>query len=164
MSALSHKVVLFARQNLGKRVFAEVTNARGECWDLAFAALASAGAKTPHDYGSIYKWSSKKVPLSQAKPGDIIQYERYQFVMRKTNANGAWEEMSGTIGEPRHTAIIKAIKPHGQVEVYEQNSGSLKTTAVNVAYLKAGEFKEGGTTFKVTVKGGAFKIYRPQPK
>lgn len=174
MGITNHKVVNYARSQVGKRVFAEAEGALGECWDLAFQALKEAGAKTPHDFGRVntYKWSSRTISLSQAEPGDIIQYKNLKIevvkVTVRTLPDGSTETLTETstfeIGLPRHTAIIKAIKPNGVVEVYEQNIGGVKHTAVNEYHLKPGTYEDGATTITVTKKKGSYKIYRPEPK
>jgi len=48
---------------------------------------------------------------------------------------------SHKIGVPDHTAIIKAIKKDGLVEVYEQNMGGNKVTHTNEYYLVPGIYK-----------------------
>jgi hypothetical protein len=81
------KVLAFAKKNLGKKVD------RGECWDLANAALndAKANWKPLHDYGI-------KIELSQSKPGDVLQFTdvKFKFPM-------------GSASFPKHTAIVYAF-------------------------------------------------------
>lgn len=172
MSIISQKIIDYARSQVGRRVFASVPNAKGECWDLAFQAAKDAGAKTPHDLGNIYKWSSQKVALAQARPGDIIQYfslkMEVEMVRTQVFDNGdtetRTETSSITLGEPRHTAIIKALKPNGKVEVFEQNIGGRAETQINEYYLQPITFQDSPTRVKVTRKSGRFIIYRPESK
>jgi len=310
-------VLNYAQRNKGKRVFADVKGARGECWDLAFMALKESGAKTPHDYGrNPYKWSDTKVSLNRAAPGDIIQYKNLRIeiyelkeekaekqkgflekikkakdylekaqkkikevssqiqnikekgeldlkklasditgfektsaakiakmmkevknLKEKKDEKAALQLMSEItkletkhakelankvkklkdfkakdvlkiaekikklhekqskeaqkakkiakkikeakdkkvikktltrwyeIGQPRHTAIIKAIKKDGIIEVYEQNMGGKKETHINEYYLKPGIYKKSADTkIEVVKKRGSFIIYRAEVK
>lgn len=171
MSVLNSQVLDYAVGQIGRRVYASPAGSKGECWDLAFQALSESGAKTPHDYGDTYRWSNQTVELRQALPGDIIQYQRFQITVvtekkwTDSDENEVTEttEEVYTIGQPRHTAIIRSVSADGKVEVVEQNMGGRSETHANVYYLKAGLIKKGNATIKVSVKG-SYLIYRPESK
>lgn len=166
MSVTNQNIINYVKSQVGKRVFAELPNALGECWDLAFQALKEAKAKTPHDFGAgnMYKWSSKTVTLDQAQPGDIIQYQNLKMEVTTFLADGGFTINTFSIGLPRHTAIIKAVGANGKVEVYEQNMDGVKHTACNEYYLVPGTYDSGTTKITVKKKGGSYTVYRPEPK
>lgn len=172
MSIINQKIIQFARiwNKKHVRVWAKGNfKAAGECWDLAYQGLKKAGAMTPHDLDlGIYVWSSKIVSLEKAIPGDIIQYKEYKYESKRVNTSGKKEGYTYTetveIGLPNHTAILKAKKENGQVEVYEQNMGNKKTVHTNTYYLVAGEYESLNKKITVTVLGGKYTIYRPLKK
>lgn len=171
MSILNQKVVDFARSKVGQRIFAEAPNALGECWDLAFQALKESGAKTPHDFGNVYVWSSNKVSIGQVRAGDIIQYRMLKIEVVSVEAISDSEgtttitkTQTFEIGLPNHTAVVKACNANGVIEVFEQNMNGKKETAINTYYLVPGEYTIGNSKVKVKKKSGTMTIYRPEPK
>lgn len=117
------KVLEFSKKNIGKKV------ERGECWDLANAALNYANAKwePPFNFGD--KIDYKKQDL---KPGDILQFSGVKFVF--TNGSASF---------PKHTAVVyRANKT--QVTLLHQNFNNKKsvdTLTINFANIKNGKIE-----------------------
>ena len=109
LPAVNRGVVAFVRAHVGKQV------GRGECWDLAAAALNATGAKWDGDYGLGRTVDPEVEPVF---PGDIVQFERVEF---------QWEEERDvhTIRMPHHTAVV--------LEVSESGSGAKARDAYVIA-------------------------------
>ncbi len=110
---VSRRIVEFVREHMGERV------GRGECWDLAAAALNAAGAKWDGDYGFGREVDPDREPVL---PGDIVQFEGVEF---------KWEEGRDvhTIRMPHHTAVVlevlgaaSAKKAPGAYVIGQQNT------------------------------------------
>ena len=100
---VSQRVVRWATTQEGKKV------GRGECWDLPFEALKHSGAKTPWDLGSdLYVWGVRVENLSDAQPGDILQFVGVKIRREWVRADGrqAWEEYNF---QERHSAIVLSV-------------------------------------------------------
>lgn len=113
------KVLDFAKSNMGKKVD------RGECWDLANAALNGAGAKwtSPYDFGT-------KVSINASQPGDIIQFTdtKLKFPF-------------GSMSFPKHTAIVYASNKK-QITLIHQNFNNKKvvdTVTIQLDYIVKGK-------------------------
>lgn len=87
------RIVSFVREHMGEQV------GRGECWDLAAAALNAAGAKWDGDYFFGRKVDPDREPVL---PGDIVQFEHVEF---------RWEEGRDvhTMRMPHHTAVVLEV-------------------------------------------------------
>lgn len=115
------KVFEFSKKNIGKKI------ERGECWDLANAALTYANAKweAPFNFGDKIDYKNQEL-----KPGDIIQFSGVKFVF--TNGSASF---------PKHTAVVyKANK--NQVTLLHQNFNNKKlvdTLTINFANIKNGK-------------------------
>ena len=115
------KILEFCKSNMGKKVD------RGECWDLAYAALNSAGAdwSTPFNFG--YKIDYKKEAL---KPADILQFTNVKFVFPNRS-----------MSFPKHTAIVSKAEG-GKILVYHQNFNNKRfvdTLTIDLANIKNGK-------------------------
>ena len=124
------KIMEFCKANMGKKVD------RGECWDLANAALNYANADwTPTmNYGD--KVNYKKDPL---KPADILQFTNVKYAFA-----------NGSASFPKHTAIIS--KANGtKVLVYHQNMNNKRYVDTLTLDLN-------------NIKGGKLEAYRPKGK
>jgi len=127
---------------LGQRVHSFAINrqgqpvGRGECFDLADAALRAAGARSAADYGDVgedtdYIWGSA-VQLVDVQPGDILQFRNYEVTIEvmvtrtKTFRDGSTEESEETrtevYGRPHHTAVVSSRLGGGRLRVLEQNA------------------------------------------
>ena len=154
--SLNQKVLDFAESKMGEGV------GRGECWDLAQQALTFAGARNSTDYrsqtrNSNYIWG-KPVSLSQAKPGDIIQYRNFSGKRRETQQNGSWKEL-GFLAE-HHTAILVERLNHGAWKVYQQNNEGQRFVTEDVVHLQDAKFIQESLKIEVDVSG-KYWIYRP---
>lgn len=120
---VADKVVAYAKQNFGKKID------RGECWDLANAALNRAGAAWESPFGFGTKVDYKKEAL---RPGDILQFTNVKF---ETEFSSAFF--------PQHTAIVyKANKD--LVTVFHQNFNNKRTVdslTLNLADIKDGKLE-----------------------
>jgi hypothetical protein len=94
----------------------------GECTHLVQSAVKAAGAKGPIFDPRPYDWG-RKIPLSAAQRGDIIQLEATQFT--KPGGGGTW----GT--SDKHTAIIVA-KNGDMITLIEQNANNLRAVKKHV--------------------------------
>lgn len=106
LPAVNKGVVSFVREHVGERV------GRGECWDLAAAALNAAKAEWDRNYGFGRVVDHGKEAVL---PGDIVQFEGAEF---------RWEEGSAvhTARMPRHTAVVLEVIAPGVYTIGEQNT------------------------------------------
>lgn len=146
------QVVNYARGRRGRRV------GDGQCFALADRALRNAGAKSAADFGQVtedgdYVWGTA-ISLSEAQPGDIVQFRDYTF--REDRADGSWHSES----RPHHTAIVVSSQGDGLLTVIEQNAP--EGSAVHQIQLgfRSGTTASGST---LTVSGQVW-FYRPQAK
>ena len=119
---VNQKIVGFVKSKEGKQID------RGECWDLARAALDDAGAvwTSPYNFGSAYDFKS-----SEILPGDIIQFENVVF-------KGELYSMS----MPHHTAVVIEVISPLFLKLAHQNFAGKRTvqfTEVNFNDLKKGK-------------------------
>ena len=106
------KILEFVNTVVGKQV------GRGECWDLAAAALDYSGAyldrtnqKNIYIFGKEYNPKKDKV-----YPGDIIQIENLKIEYTKEN-------MIITESMTHHTAIIYEVVDKDLYKIAHQNKG-----------------------------------------
>lgn len=146
------RIVEFANQHYGQRV------GRGECGDLAIAALAAAGA----EYHGHNRWGTQLPSPANARPGDILQFDQYGTRLS--------DGMAFTRG-PRphgHTAVVVGNPGDGTLLVSEQNMtdwGSMtnpRRVQAGTVYLRAGIRTSTGQT--VTAVSGQVYAYRPVPQ
>ncbi len=115
------KIMEFCKKNMGKKID------RGECWDLAYAALNNANAdwSTPFNFGD--KIDYKKEGL---KPADILQFTNVKFMFPNRS-----------MSFPKHTAIVS--KANGSsILVYHQNFNNKRfvdTLTINLENIKNGK-------------------------
>ncbi len=124
------KIIEFCKSNMGKKVD------RGECWDLAYGALNSAGGdwSTPFNFGD--KIDYKKESL---KPADILQFTNVKFIFPNRS-----------MSFPKHTAIVS--KASGtKILVYHQNFNNKR-------------FVDTLTIDLENIKNGKIDAYRPKGK
>ncbi len=106
LPAVNQRVVAFVRERMGQQV------GRGECWDLAAAALNAANARWDGDYGFGRKVDPQREPVL---PGDIVQFEGVEF---------EWEEGLDihTVRMPHHTAVVLEVTGTGVFVIAQQNT------------------------------------------
>src|SRR6266850_7983960 len=184
--ALGQKIVTFARGKLGQKV-----GPRGECFDLADAALGAATAKSAKDFGTItetadYVWGDGIDP-KDAAPGDILQFRDHVITVTTTvltitktpgfTEGSRRETNTQTITRPHHTAIVESNDGDGKLTVLEQNFAHVKKVKRNVipwfciaagtteklTPTKGGGSSETTTTVASTVEGTLW-VYRPKAK
>ena len=124
--ALNKNIIAFVTSHLNKKVV------RGECWDLAYAALNTHHAKWDgrYSYGTKVDYRSECV-----YPGDIIQFER---VVIEYKING--ETMRGEMVQ--HTAIIYEVQSIGNFILAHQNYNNKRKvllTPLNMENIKRGK-------------------------
>ncbi|MGZ3883810.1 MAG: CHAP domain-containing protein [Bacteroidia bacterium] len=120
---IAGKIVEFSVKNLGKKID------RGECWDLANAALnyAQADWEPPLKFGDKVEYQT-----STLKPGDVLQFSNIK--MKFPN---------GSMSFPKHTAIVYKAKPN-QVTLLHQNFNNKRyvdTLTISFDYIKAGKIE-----------------------
>lgn len=125
----NQQVVNWARAQKGKQV------RKGECWDLADAALRQAGAKSSADLGPMdedadYVWGNSVSDLKDVQAGDILQFRDFT-VTTTTETETRYADGSSTIDttessftRPHHTAIVSEVMSGGQLKILEQNCRS----------------------------------------
>ncbi len=111
MSVLGEQVRDFATGRLGLQV------GRGECSDLASAALRAVGARGSFPATGGHPVWGQEVPLAFAEPGDVLQLRNHRVVIRNRDGTGFIE----TRGHPHHTAIVVENPGNGVLRVAEQN-------------------------------------------
>jgi hypothetical protein len=134
---INSRIMKYVAGAMGKTI------GRGECWDLAQAALDSVHAdwKRPLDFGRKVNPDREKV-----LPGDIIQFKR--VVLKKTFPNGSWTRT--TLGAPLHTAVIVKVYGPNHYRIAHQNVGGKR-------YVMEGDLDLNDMT------SGWYGIYRPLP-
>ncbi len=136
----NQKVVKYVKSVIGKKVD------RGECWDLANAALTASNAKFDRSSKkTIYTYGKKLNPgKDEILPGDMIQFEKVKLKYKIGNAEYR-EQM------PHHTAIIYKVYDKGHYQLAHQNT-SFSGKKVGLSNLKLENVSKGKMYF-----------YRPQP-
>lgn len=107
LPALNACIVEYALSQEGHTV------ARGECWDLAAAALDRCEAQWDGLYGFGRRYDPKKDPIL---PGDILRFEGVTMETRTTDGSERY-----TFGE--HTAIVVVVPAPGRITIAHQNFG-----------------------------------------
>ncbi|MFC2124302.1 hypothetical protein ACFLU5_05785 [Bacteroidota bacterium] len=138
---INQEIVSYVKTVIGEKV------GRGECWDLADAALTTNNAKfdkssqkTLYIFGKEYN-PKKDIVL----PGDIIQFEN--VTVKYENGNTIFTESYG-----HHTAIVYNVLENNHIELAHQNTGF------------SGK-KVGVSTFRFDdVQKGKMKFYHPIKK
>lgn len=133
--ALNQKIKSYLGTVIGKQVD------RGECWDLAAAALAHAGAFLDRSsQKTIYIFGDKIDPKKdQVFPGDIIQFENVALEYEKEGA--IYKESMG-----HHTAIIYEVLGEGHYQLAHQNT-AFSGKKVGLSELKLDDVKKGKIIF-----------------
>ena len=131
--ALNHQLVSFLRSHINQKV------GRGECWDLAAAALNSVKAK----WDNSYKFGREVNPEFECVyPGDVVQFTGVQVKYEKDGY--IYEDIM-----EQHTAMVYAVRQKGSYIMAEQNtSAGGKKVALNPLELK-------------NIVRGKVSIYRP---
>jgi hypothetical protein len=150
--SVSQRVVNFGTTHVGKKV------GDGSCWALPFAALQSAGAKTPWDLGSdLYVWGAAIPRLKDAQPGDILQFHNVRIKTVETFPNGAWRSHEFTFGT-LHSAIIQTVD--GEL-IFTTLNANVTIKGSRTAKHKVRPMQLNLSPENVT---GTIKLYRPIPK
>ena len=162
-ASIAQEVMTFATQRMGTQ------HDDGQCFTLVDHALKKAGAKSAADFGKVtedadYVWG-KAVKLSDAKPGDLIQFRDYSYqrTIKTTNSDGSWSEADDKEGRPHHTAIVEQVNGDGSLVVLEQNAHKGDPVARNTLFFKSGTTESGNTKTTITVQG-TVRFYRPQAR
>ncbi|MFW5759875.1 MAG: hypothetical protein ACOCXH_02715 [Cyclobacteriaceae bacterium] len=137
----NQKVLDYVKTVIGKKVD------RGECWDLANAALTASNATFDRSsMRTIYTYGKKLNPAKdKIIPGDMIQFEKVKLKYKKGNAEYR-EEM------PHHTAVVYKVYGPGHYQLAHQNT-SFSGKKVGLSDLRLEDVSKGKMFF-----------YRPQPK
>ena len=124
------KILEFCKKNIGKKVD------RGECWDLANAALTLANAdwSAPFNFGDKIDYKKEKL-----KPADILQFTNVKFMFPNRS-----------MSFPKHTAIVSKTDG-GKILIYHQNFNNKR-------------FVDTLTINLENIKGGKIEAYRPKGK
>lgn len=132
---LNRKVIDFVDKVIGVQV------ARGECWDLAAAALNHAGAYLDRStQKSIYIFGKEvNAKKDRIYPGDIIQIENVKIKYEHGNSI-ITETMS------HHTAVIYRVIEPGRYKIAHQNT-SFSGRKVGVSELDLEQVMKGKIIF-----------------
>ena len=133
--ATNKKIIEYVNSVIGKKVD------RGECWDLANAALnyANANWEAPFKFGKLVDYKKEEI-----LPGDIIHINNLSMESKVENSVTRWK-MS------EHTAILFEVKGEGKVMIAEQNVNKIRKVMINEWNLN-------------DVKSGKMQFFRPQGK
>jgi hypothetical protein len=118
---IGEQIVSFSIGKMKKKVD------RGECWDLANAALNSVNAdwSPPLNFGD-------KVDSKKLQPGDILQF-----------SNTSMKFPNGSMSFPKHTAIVYKASGN-QITLLHQNFNNRRyvdTLTINLDYIKSGKME-----------------------
>ncbi len=131
--ATNQTIVDYVTSVIGKRVD------RGECWDLANAALTKAKAK----WDKNFKYGNLVDPLKDdIYPGDLIQFENVTLKYDKDGKH--FKELMA-----HHTAIVYQVIAKGEYQIAHQNTGQ-HGRKVGISELKL-----------IDIIKGKVKFYRP---
>lgn len=132
---LNKKVVEYVDSVIGKQVD------RGECWDLAAAALDHAGAYLDRsNQRSIYIFGKKINPKKDLIfPGDIVQIEDVKMNYTKGN-------MIYTESMTHHTAIVYEIIDTNVFKIAHQNT-SFSGKKVGISEFNLNNIAKGTVLF-----------------
>jgi hypothetical protein len=145
-AVLNERVLEFARGKIGQVV------GDGECTALVREALKYAGARRfpprGRDWDSV--WGERLESVSDALPGDVLQFHNAVFKGRKTFPNGGYRYWE--LSFPHHTAIVSGIKTtKGEliVTILHQNMSSAgaeknQSKPVQPDSLNMSELQPGG--------------------
>jgi hypothetical protein len=113
------KILTFSMSKMGTKVD------RGECWDLASAALNHVNA----DWSPSFNFGDK-VTKKDMKPGDIIQFT--DISMKFPN---------GTASFPKHTAIVYKAKGEKVTLIHQNfnNKRYVDTMTIDLNYIQKGK-------------------------
>lgn len=128
--SVADKIISFSVKNIGKKID------RGECWDLANAALNNAGADWTPPFGFGDKIDYKTQLL---QPADILQFSNVKFIFK-----------NGSATFPKHTAIIYKANKH-TVTLLHQNFNNKRYVDTLTISLD-------------NMKNGKIEAYRPKAK
>ena len=133
--SINQRVIDYVNTVVGKKV------GRGECWDLAAAALAHAGAYLDRSsQKTIYIFGHELNPgKDKIFPGDIIQIENLK--MKYTKGNTIYTENMS-----HHTAIIFEVIGPEHFKIAHQNT-SFSGKKVGISELKLEHVKKGEIIF-----------------
>jgi hypothetical protein len=148
----AQRLIDFATQRLGR------VEGNGQCWTLVDNGFQHVGFIKP---ASTYVWGRVVSNLSDARPGDVFQFNRFEVTTRVTQPDGSWQEQTLSRGEPRHTAILESL--NGNVATFlESNVTDDQTVKRNdMGVRTATTTDDAGVRTSITVSG-SFIIYRPQ--
>jgi hypothetical protein len=133
LPAVNRAVLAFVDAHMGRRV------GRGQCWDLAAAALRSAHANWDGRYG----FGDPVDPATEdVLPGDIIQFEGVEI--EYASPNGRYHQSMA-----QHTAVVHAVHGKGRYTLAHQNFGRAGRK-VNLAELEVDHIVKG-----------TYTVYRP---
>jgi len=132
---LNQKVIEYVNTVIGQKV------GRGECWDLAAAALDYAGAYLDRsNQKSIYVFGEKLNPnKDRILPGDIMQIENLSIEYTKGNTTYT-ENMS------HHTAIVYEVISVDHFKIAHQNT-SFSGRKVGLSELDMSNITNGKIIF-----------------
>jgi hypothetical protein len=132
---LNQKVIEYVKTVIGQKV------GRGECWDLAAAALDYAGAYLDRsNQKSIYVFGEKLNPnKDRIFPGDIMQIENLSIEYTKGNTIYT-ENMS------HHTAIVYEVISVDHFKIAHQNT-SFSGRKVGLSELDMSNITNGKIIF-----------------
>lgn len=148
----AQRLITFATGRLGR------VEGNGECWTLVNNGFQHVGFIKP---AGTYVWGRVVNNLSDARPGDVLQFTRFEVTRRVTQPDGSWEQETISRGAPRHTAILESLDGN-MATVLESNVTDDQTVKRNSFGVRtATTTDDAGVRTAITVSG-SFIIYRPQ--
>lgn len=148
----ARRLISFAADRLGRQ------EGNGECWTLVNNGFSTLGFHKP---SATYAWGRQIEQLSNARPGDVFQFTRFEVSVRVENEDG-YEVQTETRGAPRHTAILESIDENGIATFLECNVYSDYNVQRNRFRLRTADLDNGQGTRTTVRVSGQFRIYRAQ--
>lgn len=135
----------FVTSKTGTKVYSKLQGS-ATCWDLARGAMEHVQKLGYHPVmGHSYVWSSKTVPIEQAQPGDIAQFQ-------------GWAEQYRWAGNP-HTAVVTKCYSKGVLSVLEQNP-----SPVGVGKYHPNKKSSGHVTIYRLQEKSRLRLYSEMPE
>ncbi len=149
----AQQLIAFANDRMGR------VEGNGECWTLVNNAFQNLGFNKP---AAIYAWGRVIEQVSNARPGDIFQFRRFEVTITVDNSDGSGTTQTEERGNPRHTAILESIDANGLATFLECNVYGNRSVQRNRFHVRTADLETGPGQRTSVRASGTVTVYRPQ--